>query len=124
MRYVLFISLFCFFSCLKKEICVDKKEGIIDSLYVPKENKFGEEVPIYVRYEIENGCGDFYDYRSSGINRHFDLYVTLQYRGCECAELFQYGSRIISFSPFGTGEFYLSYLLKGAIAKTDTFYVK
>jgi len=123
-RIGLVLSLFCFFSCIKKEICFDKKQAILDSLYVPKETKFGEDVPIYIKFEIDNGCGGFGDYTMSGVNRHFNLNVSLNYKGCICTEIFQYGNQIINYSPLAPGEFYLSYLLNGTIDKTDTFYVK
>ncbi len=123
-KLVLATILISFSSCFKERICIDKKDAVIDSLFVPKETKFGEDVPIYINYEIDNGCGDFDGYTISGINRHLSLDVTIKYEGCQCPEIFQYGSRTISYSPLAPGEFYLSYLLKGTIEKTDTFYVK
>lgn len=110
---MIFLSLF-FTSCENEdavaENCLDYKHARITQVDLEEFNvEKNFDLPIQLKYEVVNSCGDFYDFEVERNDKIYDIKVKTKYEGCECNEMLGEKNIVYYFRATETGTYTLNF---------------
>ncbi len=126
---LLVFSLMIYFGCSsdnEENNCVYYNKSQVTDISCPDTINYGETIKLDITFLIENGCGEFYEYKlyKDESSYLYNINITSKYVGCVCPEIAKYETKTIDFFPPSPGKIYFAYIDKGILYKIDSVFVK
>jgi len=125
--FVLFLSsLFLFTSCpkeKKKDNCVKYETATIAEVTAPEVGKVNEQIEISIKFNINNGCGKFYELKETGKGNKKQIAVIVKYEGCICTQIAGIETVKYAFTPTAPGIYELNFISSNNSIITKTIQI-
>ena len=112
--FFLFLSsLFFFTSCpkeKKKDNCVKYETATVAEVTAPEVGKVNEQIEISIKFNINNGCGKFYELKETDKGNKKQIAVIVKYEGCICTQIAGIETLKYKFTPLSPGIYELKFI--------------
>jgi len=117
-----FSSLFLITSCpreKKNDNCVKYETATIAEVTAPEVGTVNQPIGISIKFNINNGCGKFYELKETGKGNKRQIAVIVKYEGCICTQIAGIETVKYTFTPTSAGTYKLKF-----ITNNNTFITK